>query len=195
MSRTRQEAMAETRNALIEAGVAAFAEEGLDASLDGICARAGYTRGAFYVHFADRDDFLVAVMERVGVTFLAGVFAGRSLPSTVSRFVEAVVSGAYPLTAKSGVKPHQLLEACARSPRVRARYVELIESSLAQLQGLIALGQKSELRDDVEPAQVAALLMATVIGAQTMLELEAPLQPRAVAATLLQLLSRGRRKR
>jgi hypothetical protein len=77
---------------------------------------------------------------------------------------------------------------------VRARYVELIESSLAQLQGLIALGQKSELRDDVEPAQVAALLMATVIGAQTMLELEAPLAPRAVAATLMQLLSRGRNR-
>jgi AcrR family transcriptional regulator len=195
MSRTRKQAMAETRNALVAAGVAAFAEEGLDASLDGICARAGYTRGAFYVHFADRDDFLVAVMERVGVTFLEGVFAGRSLPSTVSRFVEAVVSGAYPLTAKSGVKPHQLLEACARSPRVRRRYVELIESSLLQLRELIALGQKSELRDDVEPTQVAALLMATVIGAQTMLELEAPLVPRALASTLMRLISRRPRKR
>src|SRR5437762_1712024 len=106
MSRTRKEAMVQTRNALIEAGMAAFAAEGLDASLDGICARAGYTRGAFYVHFEDRDDFLVAVMERVGATFLEGVFAGRSLPTTISRFVEAVVSGAYPLTAKSGVKPH-----------------------------------------------------------------------------------------
>jgi AcrR family transcriptional regulator len=195
MSQSRREAKAETRNALIAAGMAAFAEQGLDASLDGICARAGYTRGAFYVHFEDRDDFLVAVMERVGVSFLEGVFAGRSLPSTVSRFVEAVLSGAYPLTAKSGVKPHQLLEACARSPRVRMRYVELIESSLGQLRDLIALGQERELRDDVEPEHVAALLMATVIGAQTMLELEATIQPRAVAATVMRLLGRGRRKR
>jgi AcrR family transcriptional regulator len=195
MSRTRREAKVETRNALIEAGMAAFAEEGLDASLDGICARAGYTRGAFYVHFEDRDDFLLAVMERVGVTFLEGVFAGRSLPSTVSRFVEAVVSGAYPLTAKSGVKPHQLLEACARSRRVRMRYVELIEASLGQLRDLITAGQKDELREDVEPEHVAALLMATVIGAQTMLELEATIHPRAVAATVMKLLARPRRRK
>jgi AcrR family transcriptional regulator len=195
MSQSRREAKAETRNALIAAGMAAFAEEGLDASLDGICARAGYTRGAFYVHFEDRDDFLVAVMERVGASFLEGVFAGRSLPSTVSRFVEAVLSGAYPLTTKSGVKPHQLLQACARSPRVRMRYVELIESSLKQLRDLITLGQERELRDDVEPEHVAALLMAIVIGAQTMLELEATIQPRAVAATVMRLLGRGRLRR
>ena len=47
--------------------MALFAKHGLDGpSLDDICAHAGFTRGAFYVHFEDRDDFLVAVMDRVG---------------------------------------------------------------------------------------------------------------------------------
>ena len=126
---SRQEAKVATREALIDAGMAAFGAEGLDASLDGICARAGYTRGAFYVHFRDRDDFLVAIMDRVGEEFLAALFAPAeplkseppSLTAIVVRFLEAIRSGAYPLTHKGGVRPHQLLQACARSPVVRAR--------------------------------------------------------------------------
>src|SRR5262252_1452795 len=57
----RVASMQRTREALIQAGIELFAEKGLDApSLDEICDRAGYTRGAFYVHFADRDEFVVA---------------------------------------------------------------------------------------------------------------------------------------
>ena len=56
----------ETREALLRAGMELFAEQGLDVpSLDALCARAGFTRGAFYVHFADREEFIVAVMERI----------------------------------------------------------------------------------------------------------------------------------
>src|SRR5437762_11352292 len=97
---SRRQAMAATREALIDAGMAAFGAEGLDASLDGICARAGYTRGAFYVHFRDRDDFLVAIMDRVGEEFLAALFAPAeplkseppSLTAIVVRFLEAIRS-------------------------------------------------------------------------------------------------------
>ena len=200
MTRSRKDAMAATRKALIAAGIAAFGEEGLDASLDGICARAGYTRGAFYVHFRDRDDFLVAVMDQVGVAYLDALFAGGTLPATAARFVETIGSGAYPLTRPGGVRPHQLLEACARSPAVRARYVGLIELSLERLRALIG-GDREGLRHDVAAEDVAALLMAAVIGAQTMLELEVPLHPRRLARALLTLLApvgaprRGRRRR
>jgi AcrR family transcriptional regulator len=195
MARSRKEAMAATRDALIDAGLEAFSAEGLDASLDGICARAGFTRGAFYVHFRDRDQFLVAVMDRVGQQFLETLFAGADLPTTVSRFVAAVVSGRYPLTHKGGVRPHQLLEACARSREVRQRYVALIELSLKQVAEVVRAGQRHEVRDDLAPAEVAQLLLATVIGAQTMLELEVPLEPARLAALLLKLLERPTSRR
>ncbi|HKA30465.1 MAG TPA: TetR/AcrR family transcriptional regulator, partial [Candidatus Binatia bacterium] len=72
----RELAKQETRDALIAAGLEAFAEHGLDVpSLDAICSRAGFTRGAFYVHFKDRDDFVVAVMEHVLGGFLDAVIA------------------------------------------------------------------------------------------------------------------------
>jgi AcrR family transcriptional regulator len=191
MRRNRQESAAETREALIAAGMVAFGAEGLDASLDGICARAGYTRGAFYVHFRDRDDFLVAVMDRAGAAFLDAMFAGGGLPDTVERFLAAVSAGAYPLMRPGGVAPHQLLEACARSSTVRARYVGLIETSLDHL---------ARLTKSPEHAQ---LIMAAVIGAGVMIELGLSVEPRRLAHTFMRLLekqpaprsARGRRSR
>ncbi len=95
-SRRRAEAKQETREALIAAALAEFAEHGLDApSLDAICARAGYTRGAFYVHFRDRADLLVAVVEHAMTVFMDAVIAtggaGHDLERTIDRFASAVV--------------------------------------------------------------------------------------------------------
>ncbi|AKF11725.1 TetR/AcrR family transcriptional regulator [Sandaracinus amylolyticus] len=194
--RSRAESSAETREALIRAGIELFASEGLDApSLDAICARAGKTRGAFYVHFPDRDAFLAAVMERVGLPFLDVVLGSDDTPPTlttvVQRFLVAVASGEYPLTAKDGVRPHQLLDACARSEPVRARYVALIESSIARLAAIVARGQDEKtLRDDVRPEDAAAILLAAVVGAQTLMELRASVDLGPAAAAMLAMLRR-----
>src|SRR5258708_2245779 len=59
---TRGDAKQQTRAALVAAAGRVFHERGLDASLDEICAAAGYTRGAFYVHFKDREDLIAAVV-------------------------------------------------------------------------------------------------------------------------------------
>jgi TetR/AcrR family transcriptional regulator, transcriptional repressor for nem operon len=187
--RSREDTKQETRQALILAGLSLFAEEGLDGpSLDAICERAGFTRGAFYVHFKDRDDFLVAVMDQVGVAYLDAIIGGGLQP-TVQRFISSIASGTYPLTAKGGVKPHQLIDACARSPRIRKRYVELVKLSIDRLAALVRAGQGSMVRADVEAGEVAALLLAVVIGAQTMMELEVPIDYAKMARTMLALLA------
>src|SRR6185312_1859140 len=128
-------------------------------SLDAICERAGYTRGAFYVHFADRDALLVAAMEKVGEAFLEKLFAEPSaspeaptVASVTTRFVEAIASGAYPLmppdkaeasASPLQVRPHQLIEACARSPAVRERYTALVGASIQHLAAIAANDQAS----------------------------------------------------
>jgi len=71
--KTRAEKKQRTRAALIAAGLAEISEHGLEASLDAICARAGLTRGAFYVHFADREAFLIAFMNEVLGRFVASL--------------------------------------------------------------------------------------------------------------------------
>ena len=189
----RDARMQRTREALLDAGERLIAAHGLDLpSLDAICDAAGFTRGAFYVHFEGREDFLDAVMKRVGARVLDSVLGGGTEPfdfaHAAQRFVQAVHTGEYPLTKKGGVRPHQLLEACARSPAVRRRYVALVKESIDRLEAALDRGRDERtVRRDVDPRALAAILLATVVGAQTLLELEVPLDLQRAAITILQL--------
>lgn len=190
----RAEAMQRTRESLIEAGMALIGEHGLDVSLDAICERAGFTRGAFYVHFEDRDAFLVAVMDRVGVRFLDAVLGtGESdgdLGQTMERFLGSVQRGEYPLIGRRGVRPHQLLQACARSPKIRGRYVSLVLDSVSRLSSVLRRGQlQKRVRKDVEADAIGTILLAAVIGAQTMMELRVPIDLAYAGGTLLTMLA------
>src|SRR5262249_48734055 len=136
----------ETRRALLSAGLAEFVERGLDApSLDAICARAGYTRGAFYVHFKDREDFLVAVMQWVLGGFIDVVIAtdaaGEDLEQTVNRFAAALAAGTVPLQAQGAIRSHHLLEVCTRSPVIRVRFVTMIQQVIERLTTVAREGQ------------------------------------------------------
>lgn len=54
-----------TRDKLVDAAIAVFAEKGvLGASVEEICEAAGFTRGAFYSNFASKDDLCIAVLDR-----------------------------------------------------------------------------------------------------------------------------------
>jgi AcrR family transcriptional regulator len=54
-----------TRQRILDAARLVFAEKGVfGASIEDICDRAGFTRGAVYSNFADKDDILRAVIER-----------------------------------------------------------------------------------------------------------------------------------
>jgi AcrR family transcriptional regulator len=216
---SRDTSKRETREALLAAALSLFAEQGLDApSLDAICDRAGYTRGAFYVHFPDRDALLVAVMDRVGEAFLASVFAQAraehapaeagaptSLLAQVSdRFLAAILAGTYPLMPKPNARTkgsksatlreprlrlHQLLEACGRSAVVRERYKMLVEASVAHVAHLARIDQgRGSVRRALDPQQVGTMILATVIGAQTMAELGVPIDSAALARTVLAML-------
>lgn len=55
-----------TREALLDAAATVFAERGFHgASLDEIAATAGYTRGAIYKHFTDKEELLHEVCVRL----------------------------------------------------------------------------------------------------------------------------------
>lgn len=61
---TRERRREHTRRALIEAAADVFARRGFHgASLDEIAETAGFTRGAIYKHFDDKEDLFLAVNE------------------------------------------------------------------------------------------------------------------------------------
>jgi len=185
----RDAAKDETRRALIAAGLVEFAEHGLDLpSLDAICSRAGYTRGAFYVHFRDRDDFLVAVMEHVIGTFLDAIIAtgdeAHDLERTIERFAEAAGAAvaarrdeaASP--GESGMLPfalgfafHRLLEGVWRSADLRARFVHLVREGMARVAAATRHGQQAgTIRRDVDAEDLAFSLAALALGVITAIE-------------------------
>lgn len=188
MPGTREETKAETREALLQAGIAEIAERGLDTpSLDSICARAGFTRGAFYVHFHDRDALLVAVMERFLGAFLNAVIArgddAHDLEETIRRF-----SGVLGLGERS-VPFHRLLEVCARVPDLGERFAKLLNEAGRRVAGVAAEGQRAgSVRADLDPHATGQLLVALALGAVTALESGLELDVAAVRDAVLLLL-------
>jgi AcrR family transcriptional regulator len=56
---------AETRRRLLDAALEVFARDGFGrATVDKVCAHAGYTRGAFYSNFASLDELFLAMWEQ-----------------------------------------------------------------------------------------------------------------------------------
>jgi AcrR family transcriptional regulator len=63
-----------TRQRILDAARVVFAEKGVfGASIEDICERAGFTRGAVYSNFADKDDILREVIEREHEALLAHI--------------------------------------------------------------------------------------------------------------------------
>ena len=189
---SRSEAKQETREALIGAAMQLFAAEGLDApSLDAICEKAGFTRGAFYVHFKDRDDLLVAVMEKLTTVFMHAMLGARGEEVDVERaimsFAEAVAEGLFPYGG--AVRPHQVMAACARSKRVQKRYVALCEEAERMIaDGIRAAQAARRFRGDVDAAALSMLLIGLVLGVETAADVGIPFDARGVARIVLHLL-------
>jgi TetR/AcrR family transcriptional regulator, transcriptional repressor for nem operon len=189
---SRDVAKQATREALLMAGLEAFGEEGLDRpSLDAICARAGYTRGAFYVHFKDREDFLVAVMEHVVGSLIEALLGAAGsemdLERSVRTFADAVAVGAFP--AAGAVRSYHFFDACIRSPKLRDRFVQVVSAGMGRAAEAMAAGQdRGRLRKDVPAEPVALLLTALVIGAGTLSELGVPYDVHAAAEALIRML-------
>ena len=203
----REAAKDETRRALIAAGLAEFAQHGIDLpSLDAICSRAGYTRGAFYVHFRDREDFLVAVMEHVIGTFLDAVIAtgdeAHDLERTIERFADAASAA---LVARgdeaaspgeSGILPfalgfafHRLLEGVWRSAGLRGRFVHLVREGTARVAAATRHGQTAgTVRGDVDAEHLAFALAALALGVITAIETGVPFEVARVRGVVQRLL-------
>ena len=119
-----------TRQALIEAAAEVFAEKGFHgASLEEIAEAAGFTRGAIYSNFENKEDLLFAVLDHyldVEIEAISGELGSYSGPDTN----EATVAAAMPIAEYSMGTPSwpalslELRLSALRNPEVRRRLVE-----------------------------------------------------------------------
>jgi AcrR family transcriptional regulator len=94
VKRTQVERSEATRNALIEAARALFAERGYaDVGTEEIVRAAGVTRGALYHHFDGKRELFEAVYERIEAE-LAQRIASGALGGGVAEPLEAMRAGA-----------------------------------------------------------------------------------------------------
>lgn len=85
-----------TRERLLDAAYDVFAETGVHtASVEQICERAGFSRGAFYSNFSTKEELFFALMERENTARLNGLIEqmGRTIPK--------VAESEEPLTAET----------------------------------------------------------------------------------------------
>lgn len=90
---------AETRQRLVDAAGEVFAEEGFGRStVEHVCERAGYTRGAFYSNFTSLDELFLAMWEQRSALMLDGIrtaladAAARPASLTLETAVERVLA-------------------------------------------------------------------------------------------------------
>jgi len=187
----REKAKERTREALVDAAVACFSEAGLEApSLDAICERAGCTRGAFYVHFADRDELIVAAMQRrrgsVLDAFLGSTDAGvHDLLEAVAQAIERKI-----LPVPGAVRSGELVTAARRSSAIRSAQDELTQSTLARLRELVRDDQRrGRVRGDVDASSLALVLLLAEAGAELWLDLGVSFDARKATKALTALFS------
>jgi len=105
MRRTKEESL-NTREALLDAAEALFAEQGVSrTSLQQIAERAGLTRGAVYWHFADKASLFNAMMERTTLPLEEAVRAMDNAPEPPLEVLRRMA--------------HNALERIAHDPRTR----------------------------------------------------------------------------
>lgn len=137
---------AQTRERLITAAVAVFADRGINgASVEEISEAAGFSRGAFYSNFADKSELVLALLERsMTAQFAAAERAIAEMKAAKELSAEELVTLALSAfegagrPAREGVLLDQELQLhAAREPALHSAYLRFVAEGDRQLAALI----------------------------------------------------------
>jgi AcrR family transcriptional regulator len=168
---TRQERQAETRQRLLDAAAKAFIKHGFQgASVEEICAEAGYTRGAFYSNFETKEQMFVELLhQRVYDEYRSRV---AELPTDVHP-ADAIRLGAEQLRERySGPREDwifalwlECLAHAARHPEFRSLAATFWSGTRQMAAAAISAGYEQIGREPpIEPKDIAAAFIAIDIG-------------------------------
>ncbi|MFH8248915.1 TetR/AcrR family transcriptional regulator [Microbacterium sp. B2969] len=161
-----------TRQRLLDAAAEVFAEVGLDAaSVEAICERAGFTRGAFYSNFETKEELFLelagivsrervaAVRTRVDELERQGAFADAATDafSVIQKVLDIASDDRLGVLLMSEIRIHAL-----RNAQLATAYLAQEQEMISSVAQIIAdIGRTSALTFRVD-AEEAARLMITV---------------------------------
>lgn len=177
---TRAEAQAQTREKLLASATRVFAKKGFAAAtIEEIAERAGYTRGAFYAHFADKGDVFMTLLE--GHTAMAmGAIRDAVAAAPDAQKLAAVIDWFDRLVIDRELELAfgEFTAVAARDRRLRARLAERYRGILAIATEMIdEYGPSAGITLAAPPEQVATIIVALVDGLTTARRLVPELVP------------------
>jgi AcrR family transcriptional regulator len=184
-------AEAGTRQRIVEAAVALFAEQGFDAtSVNQVVARAGVAKGALYHHFSSKDDLLYEVYRELVDRQLAGLHEILSRQLSPARTLRALIGDLVQTTAAAAAEAkvfaresHRLGD--ANQARVRAARRSIHDALIE----LIRSGQASgEFRPVASPEMVTFTVFGVINELPVWYRSDGPKRPAELAAELADLI-------
>ncbi len=179
----------QTRARLLDAAHEVFAEVGMSAaSVEMICERAGFTRGAFYSNFESKEELFLALVTQMTESKFDEV-AGRvrelgpEAPADPSSLVRQVVGA----SMGERMEPQLINEIrtqALRDPRLAAAYLAWHETMRVRVEGIISqVATNFGLRLRLPLAETAQLLLDATDDTCTRATLEG-LSQREIGETL-----------
>jgi AcrR family transcriptional regulator len=159
----------QTRGRLMEAATGVFARSGFDrATVDEIVREAGFSKGAFYVHFESKEDLFWAMLEdrisRQQEALRKAVDHSKPIEANVRTILRAVFGllGEDPLWGSLFMEFHAH---AARNEMVRQRLATMYKRWREMVVDILEASRAAgRMRKDADLSFMATVLIATVEG-------------------------------
>ena len=164
-----------TRLKLIRCAPAVFAQQGIDgASVNDLCAAAGFSRGAFYSNFVTKqelailafDDLATQLEDTLATELGHWLGSGLEIQDVVTRIIEGVTDRV--ANAHQQALRVELSIAAFRSPDVRERMAPIRERVYHAIErALVRVAETQHLQFTAAPADVARMMLTSYSGQLT----------------------------
>ena len=166
--RSLKERQREEREQLIlRAGEALIAEKGYsDTSMDDIAARVGVSKGTLYLHFASKEDLILAVIEINLRAFVASMNTVIDSDTSPRAKLEGLLRLVYLGSSDERIR---LMEALLRVPELRIRLMDQKKETIAAFwarfsQRLAAVIAEAQAAGELDPSMPTPVLQAIFTG-------------------------------
>jgi TetR/AcrR family fatty acid metabolism transcriptional regulator len=159
----------ETHERLLDAAAAVLARSGFDrATVDDIVREAGFSKGAFYVHFESKEDLFWALLEGRISRQLEAFRESVDYSQPLSHSVRTILNAVFGLVREDPLWAPLYLEFgahAAHNEMVRRRLASMYERWRQVIVGILSASREAgRMRSDPDLEFMATLLVATVEG-------------------------------
>ena len=187
----------QTRDYLLAAAAQVFAERGFHgATLDEVAAVAGFTKGAVYSNFKNKDDLFIALLEsryQSGMASLRAHLETAETPHQASDFLGRIADELDEAWAESwGALYQEFLVYAMRNPDARRKLAELERADVDALAAVIAAERdKHGIKDAHSVEHAARFVAASMRGLITMRLIDSTAVDETLVVAVLDFLERA----